>query len=96
MLVTVCVSHEGCCSEEAEGAKEDPLLGLLDHVSLAAIAVVRFWCFFMRESESNKIPEVTTGTMNHLNHSNCNFFQYEVKLLVVWETSWWTRDSSPR
>lgn len=32
----------------------------------------------MRESESNKIPEV-------MNHSNCNFFQYE--LPVVWETS---------
>ena len=67
MLVTVSMAHESCCSEEAEGAEgaeEEPLLGLLDYVLLAAIAGVCFWWFFMRESDSDKIPEVNTGTMN--------------------------------
>jgi len=60
MLVTVSMAHESCCSEEAEGAEgaeEEPLLGLLDYVLLAAIAGVCFWWFFMRESDSDKIPE---------------------------------------
>merc|ERR1719297_616666 len=54
------MAHESCCSEEsegAEGAEEEPLLGLLDYVLLAAIAGVCFWWFFMRESDSDKIPE---------------------------------------
>ena len=67
LLVTVCMAHESCCSEEAEkaeGAEEEPLLGLLDYLLLAAIAGVCFWWFFMRESDSDKIPEVTTGTLH--------------------------------
>ena len=58
MLATLLVM--GCFAEEVEeaGAEEEPLLGLLDYVLLAAIAGVCFWWFFMRESESDKIPEV--------------------------------------
>ncbi len=55
-----------CCSEEvkgAEGTEEEPLL---DYVILAAIAGVCFWWFFMMKSDSDKIPEVVTGTLNYI------------------------------
>lgn len=61
-LMVTTMAHESCCSEGAEGAEgaeEEPLLGLLDYLLLAAIAGVCFWWFFMRESDSDKIPEVT-------------------------------------
>ena len=67
LMVTTAMGHESCCSgeaEAAEGAEEEPLLGLLDYVLLAAIAGVCFWWFFMRESDADKIPEVTQGTFD--------------------------------
>ena len=62
LLATGLMAHESCCSETAEetGAEEEPLLGLLDYVLLIAIAAVCFWWFFMRESDSDKIPEVSS------------------------------------
>ena len=66
-LMVTATAHESCCSGEAEGAEgaeEEPLLGLLDYVLLAAIAAVCFWWFFMRESDSDKIPEVTQRTLD--------------------------------
>ena len=91
LLATGLMAHESCCSEEAEeagaeGAEEEPLLGLLDYFLLLAIAAVCFWWFFMRESESDKIPEVTCKLSNLMtNKLKC--FQYEIKPMVVRETS---------
>lgn len=40
-----------------EGEEEEPLLGLLDYVLLLAIAGIGYWWFFMRDNDSDKIPE---------------------------------------
>ena len=48
---------------EAEEAvtEEEPeaMLGLLDYVLLLAIAGIGYYWFFMRDSDSDKIPEVS-------------------------------------
>merc|ERR1719297_426277 len=54
------MAHESCCSEtdkDVPAEEEEPLLGFLDYVLLAAIAAVCFWWFFLRDRESDKIPE---------------------------------------
>ena len=53
----------GCLAQEAETdkdvpAEEEPLLGFLDYILLAAIAAVCFWWFYWRDRDSDKIPEV--------------------------------------
>ena len=52
-------------AEEAatEGETEEAMLGLLDYVLLLAIAGIGYYWFFMRESESDKIPEVSISKM---------------------------------
>ena len=47
-------------AEETDKAEveEEPLLGFLDYVLLAAIAGVCFWWFYWRDRDSDKIPEV--------------------------------------
>ena len=88
LLATLLVL--GCKAQEetkgAEEAEKEPLLGLLDYILLAAIACVCFWWFFMRENESDKIPEVTSNL--YIKCMSCNNnFQYEIKPMVVRETS---------
>ena len=47
-------------TEEAATEEEpEAMLGLLDYVLLLAIAGIGYYWFFMRESESDKIPEVS-------------------------------------
>ena len=61
MVLIVCTSWS-YVQAEAEGVakveEEEPLLGLLDYVLLLAIAGIGYWWFFMRDSDSDKIPEV--------------------------------------
>ena len=62
MMLIVCTSWS-YVQAEAEGVakeeEEEPLLGLLDYVLLLAIAGIGYWWFFMRDSDSDKIPEVS-------------------------------------
>ena len=44
--------------EKTADAEEEPLLGFLDYVLLAAIGGVCFWWFYWRDRDSDKIPEV--------------------------------------
>jgi len=44
-------------TEEAGEGEDEPLLGLLDYLLLLAIAAIGYWWFFMRDSDSDKIPE---------------------------------------
>ena len=46
-------------TEEAVEGEDEPLLGLLDYLLLLAIAAIGYWWFFMRDNESDKIPEVS-------------------------------------
>ena len=48
-------------TEEAGEGEDEPLLGLLDYLLLLAIAAIGYWWFFMRDSDSDKIPEVSPG-----------------------------------
>ena len=49
-------------TEEAKEAvteeEDEPLLGFLDYLLLLAIAGIGYWWFFMRDNDSDKIPEV--------------------------------------
>ena len=46
-------------TEEAATEEEtEAMLGLLDYVLLLAIAGIGYYWFFMRDSESDKIPDV--------------------------------------
>ena len=64
LLVAAAASVRGCgeCEDgavdEAAAAEEEPLLGLLDYILLALIAAACVWWFFLRDRESDKIPEV--------------------------------------
>ena len=46
-------------TEETVEGEDEPLLGLLDYLLLLAIAGIGYWWFFMRDNESDKIPEVS-------------------------------------
>jgi len=50
-------------TEEAVEGEDEPLLGLLDYLLLLAIAVIGYWWFFMRDNESDKIPEYVIKPM---------------------------------
>ena len=63
LLLAAAASVRGCgeCEGEAAdaaAAEEEPLLGLLDYILLALIAAACVWWFFLRDRESDKIPEV--------------------------------------
>ena len=64
LLLAAAASVRGCgeCEDGAADAaaaeEEEPLLGLLDYILLALIAAACVWWFFLRDRESDKIPEV--------------------------------------
>ena len=64
LLLAAAASVRGCgecedgAADAAAAAEEEPLLGLLDYILLALIAAACVWWFFLRDRESDKIPEV--------------------------------------
>ena len=54
-FISVLAEAEEVTTEE----EPEAMLGLLDYVLLLAIAGIGYYWFFMRDSESDKIPEVS-------------------------------------
>ena len=54
-IISVLAETEEAATEE----EPEAMLGLLDYVLLLAIAGIGYYWFFMRDSESDKIPEVS-------------------------------------
>ena len=79
LLLAAAASVRGCgeCEGEAAdaaAAEEEPLLGLLDYILLALIAAACVWWFFLRDRESDKIPEVNQSKSSILSDaSNASF-----------------------
>ena len=48
--------------EEEVKPEDEALLSFLDYILLAAIGGVCFWWFYLRDSDSDKIPEVFIST----------------------------------
>ena len=53
------ISVLGEAEEAATEEETEAMLGLLDYVLLLAIAGIGYYWFFMRDSENDKIPEVS-------------------------------------
>ena len=52
--------------EEEVKPEDEALLSFLDYILLAAIGGVCFWWFYLRDSDSDKIPEVFIFKINFL------------------------------
>ena len=50
--------------EEEVKPEDEALLSFLDYILLAAIGGVCFWWFYLRDSDSDKIPEVFNFNIN--------------------------------
>lgn len=62
------ISHHAKAEEAASEEETEAMLGLLDYVLLLAIAGIGYYWFFMRDSESDQIPEVNCMISNNLNN----------------------------
>ena len=47
-------------------AEPEPMFGTLDYILLAAIGAAGIWWFFFRDSEGDKIPEVSFSPLAEL------------------------------
>ena len=63
-FISVLAEAEEVATEE----EPEAMLGLLDYVLLLAIAGIGYYWFFMRDSESDQIPEVNCMISNNLNN----------------------------